>query len=115
MTTDHPATTTAGHDGAAPAHVNEDTVRKTAWLARVGLSEAEVSGFTADLQKMLGYVAQLEEVDVEGVAPMVHATDAAVTLRADDVDDSLTPADVTEMAPSLQNDLFVVPRVISAD
>ena len=105
------------HDTATDGEpkVNEDTVRKTAWLARVGLRDDEVSGFAADLNKMLGYVAQLEQVDVEGVAPMVHAGDATLTLRADDVDDSLSPADVAAMAPSLQNDLYVVPRVISAD
>lgn len=85
-------------------------VRYVADLARLNLSDAEAATFQKQLSDILGYVTQLEKVDVSKVAafsgPVVN------NLRADVVGDSL-PVDVAlANAPQQENNLIVVPKII---
>jgi aspartyl-tRNA(Asn)/glutamyl-tRNA(Gln) amidotransferase subunit C len=80
-------------------------------LARLRLSPEEIATFQKQLGDVLGYVSQLNEVDVSQV-PTSGAPDLKNALRADILQPSLTPAEALANAPKQDNNLIVVPRMI---
>ncbi len=97
--------------------IDRATVSKVAGLARIAISEAEAAAMEAELNQIFGWVEQLAEVDVTGVAPMTAVIPNALRLRADAVDaDALTGGnrrdDVLANAPAAQHGFFGVPKVI---
>ncbi len=96
--------------------ITEELVRHIARLARLSLSEAELREQREHFRKILDYVAQLDEVDTEGVEPSLQSGERLEGLRADEVGASLPLEDVLRNAPSASAPFFVVPRIIeSAD
>ncbi len=87
-------------------------VRYTAQLARLNLSEGEVSTFQAQLSHVLTYVEKLREVDVAGVEPTAHTSPIFNVFRADESRDWFTPEDALANAPREANGLFVVTKVV---
>ena len=96
--------------------VNEALTRRLAELARLELTDAEASTFTAQLGKILGYVDQLQQVDVSGVEPMTHPFDLGAPLREDTVRPSPVDArgkpKVLACGPDVVNDGFKVPPIL---
>jgi aspartyl-tRNA(Asn)/glutamyl-tRNA(Gln) amidotransferase subunit C len=98
-------------------------VAHIARLARLHLSAEEAARLESQLGSILGYIAQLSEVNVAGVEPMTHAADLtmhralgdapAQSLRSDEVHPPLGPEGLTD-APSLDGTLVEVPRIIGA-
>ena len=91
-----------------------DEVRRIAVLARLKLSPEEERVFQGQLSAILGYVEQLEELDVTDVEPMTHALAAGdqPPLREDLVRASLPPEDALANAPAREGTCFAVPRII---
>ena len=87
-------------------------VRYTAQLARLNLSEAEISKFQAQLSQVLEYVEKLKQVDVSGVEPTAHANAVHNVFRADEPRPWFTPAEALANAPRQAGQLFIVPKVI---
>ena len=83
------------------------TVRRIASLARIRLEDHEVEPLCHELNGILGWIEQLNEVDVTGIAPLT-----AATLRADVVDDGGYPDKVLANAPERIGDFYVVPKVV---
>jgi aspartyl-tRNA(Asn)/glutamyl-tRNA(Gln) amidotransferase subunit C len=92
--------------------VDKDTVRRIAKLARIALEEARVEPMMAELNQMLAWVAQLEEVKVEGVAPMTSVVEQKLKMREDKVTDGGYAADLMKNAPLSEDNFFVVPKVV---
>ncbi len=97
--------------------IDRATVSKVAGLARIAISEAEAAAMEAELNQIFGWVEQLAEVDVTGVAPMTAVIPNALRLRDDAVNaDALTGGDrrgdVLANAPAAQHGFFGVPKVI---
>ena len=97
--------------------VDTATVAKIASLARIKVSEAELSAMVPELNGILAWVEQLGEVDVTGVEPMTAVIPNTLRLRDDVVDaDPLTGGgrrdDVLANAPDAQHGFFAVPKVI---
>ena len=92
--------------------IDETTVRKVAHLARIALSEDEVAPLAGELSSILGWVEQLQEVDVDGVEPMTSVTPMALPMRADVVTDGGKQADVLANAPDHREGFFAVPKVV---
>ena len=92
--------------------VTEDDVRKTARLARIALPDSEVETMTQKLNGILGWVEQLQEVDVEGVEPMTSVTPMALKMREDVVTDGDQPERALSNAPADAEGFFVVPKVV---
>ena len=80
-------------------------------LARLRLSPEEIATFQKQLGDVLGYVSQLQEVDVSHVSLLGDA-DLKNRLRADEVRASLTPFEALANAPRQDNNLFVVPKMV---
>lgn len=87
-------------------------VRYVAALVRLRLSDAEVSELQPQLDHVLDYIAQLNEVDVDGIEPTAHASAVYNVFRADVPRDLFTQEQATANAPHSGNGLFLVPKVV---
>jgi aspartyl-tRNA(Asn)/glutamyl-tRNA(Gln) amidotransferase subunit C len=88
------------------------TVRRIAKLARIRVSDADVANLGADLNSILGWIEQLNEVDVEGVAPLTGASQMAMRMREDVVTDGNLQEEVLSNAPDRAGNFFAVPKVV---
>ena len=92
--------------------VDTATVRRIAHLARIAVAEDEVEHLKNELNGILAFVEQLQEVNVEGVEPMTSVTPMAMKKREDVVDDGDIADDIVKNAPATQGHYFVVPKVV---
>jgi aspartyl-tRNA(Asn)/glutamyl-tRNA(Gln) amidotransferase subunit C len=92
--------------------VDAATVRKVAHLARIAEPEDRLQGLVQELNGILKWIEQLNEVDVQGVEPMTTAVEAATPLREDAVTDGGHPEKVLANAPKSADGFFVVPKVV---
>jgi aspartyl-tRNA(Asn)/glutamyl-tRNA(Gln) amidotransferase subunit C len=89
-----------------------DKVRKVALLARLKLSDAEVSDYATKLGNVLQYVETLNEVDTDGIEPMVHAVELSNVFRPDVVVPSLPRSEALRNAPKTDGTFFLVPQIL---
>ena len=92
--------------------VDTETVRRVARLARIAVTDAEAEALRSELNTILGFVEQLNEVNVEGVEPMTAVVAVPMKKRADGVTDGDKAAAVLANAPAREGDFFVVPKVV---
>lgn len=89
-----------------------DDVGRIARLARIEISPAEAEQTRAQLNDILAFVAQLQAVNTDGIAPMAHAVDVVQRLRADAVTESDRRDAFQAIAPETEAGLYLVPKVI---
>ena len=92
--------------------VDTATVRHIARLARIAVSDADVEALAPELNNILGWVEQLQEVDVSGVEPMTAVIPNQLRLRDDQVNDGGKRDAVLANAPLAEHGFFAVPKVI---
>ncbi len=88
------------------------TVRRVARLARIGIEDHALPRLQEELNSILGWIEQLSEVDVEGVAPMVSVEQAVLRLRDDVVSDGGMPDAVLSNATDRVGLFYAVPKVV---
>ncbi len=88
------------------------TVKKVASLSRLREPEARLESLSGELNGILGWIEQLNEIDVTDVEPMTTAVAAAAPLRNDVVSDGGKVADVVKNAPKSVDGFFIVPKVV---
>jgi aspartyl-tRNA(Asn)/glutamyl-tRNA(Gln) amidotransferase subunit C len=92
--------------------IDEKTVRHIARLARLKISDAEAQSLKGELNSLLTWVEQLNEVDTSGVEPMTRVVDMSLKKRADQVTDGGIADDIVGNAPEAEDHYFVVPKVV---
>ena len=92
--------------------VDTTTVRRIAHLARIAVAEDEVEHLKNELNVILAFVEQLQEVDVEGVEPMTSVTPMQMKKRPDAVTDGGDADAILKNAPATQDNYFLVPKVV---
>jgi aspartyl-tRNA(Asn)/glutamyl-tRNA(Gln) amidotransferase subunit C len=92
--------------------VDADTVRRVAHLARIAVADDEVAGLQGELNAILAFVEQLNEVDVDGVGAMTSVTPMAMKMREDKVTDGDIADDIVRNAPATEDHFFLVPKVV---
>ena len=92
--------------------VDAATVRRIAHLARIALAEDDVAHLQGELNTILAWVEQLQEVDVTGVEPMTSVTPIAMKTRDDVVTDGEIAEDIVRNAPATDDNFFLVPKVV---
>ena len=92
--------------------VDLQTVKRVARLARIAVSEEDAERMTGELNAILGFVEQLNEVDVSGVEPMTSVTPMEMKKRQDVVTDGNKVADIVANAPATEENFFLVPKVV---
>ncbi len=92
--------------------VDTDTVKRVAHLARIKVNEDEATRMTGELNTILGFVEQLDEVNIDGVEPMTSVVEQTMKKRADGVTDGNKANDITKNAPASEDNFFMVPKVV---
>jgi aspartyl-tRNA(Asn)/glutamyl-tRNA(Gln) amidotransferase subunit C len=92
--------------------VDTATVKRVAQLARIAITDDRAEEMRGELNTILAFVEQLQEVDVEGVEPMTSVVPATAPLRADKVNDGEKADDITQNAPVSDDHFFMVPKVV---
>jgi len=92
--------------------VDADTVRRIARLARIKVTDAEAAALETELSGILGWIKQLDEVDTSRVEPMTRVIPSTLKKRRDVVSDGGIADEIVANAPSSEDDLFVVPKVV---
>lgn len=92
--------------------VTKDDVRKVARLSRIAVPEERLETLATELTGIMGWIEQLNEVDVEGVEPMTSVVAATLPMREDQVTDGNKQDQVLANAPKSDEGFFVVPRSV---
>ena len=92
--------------------VDIQTVNKIARLARLNIPENDKDNLIIDLNNILEFVAQLEEVETTNIEPLASVTGHKLPLRIDEVTDGNIEDLVLQNAPEKSSGFFVVPKVI---
>jgi aspartyl-tRNA(Asn)/glutamyl-tRNA(Gln) amidotransferase subunit C len=92
--------------------VDQNTVRRIARLARIAVTDDDVPHLQGELNAILSFVEQLNEVDVEGVEPMTSVTPMSMKKRQDGITDGGYPDRIVRNAPATEDNFFLVPKVV---
>jgi aspartyl-tRNA(Asn)/glutamyl-tRNA(Gln) amidotransferase subunit C len=95
--------------------ISREEVLHIAKLARLSLSEEEITMYTHQLGDILNYVQKLNELNIDDVEPMKHVLDMVNVLREDKDLPSLSREDVLKNAPEHDEEFFKVPRVLRTE
>lgn len=87
-------------------------VEKVAQLARLHLSNSEKDEVTGRITDILTLIDQMQSVDTDAVAPLAHPLEITQRLREDDVTESNRRDELQQLAPEVEEGLYLVPRVI---
>lgn len=92
--------------------LHKEEVENIAHLARISLSEQEISVYTRHLSDILAFVEQMNSVDTNNMIPMAHPLEATARLRADVVSETNQRDHFQAIAPQVEAGLYLVPKVI---
>jgi aspartyl-tRNA(Asn)/glutamyl-tRNA(Gln) amidotransferase subunit C len=92
--------------------IDTDTARRVAKLARIQVPEADLPELANEFSTILGFIEQLNEVDVDGIEPMTSVTPQRLKRRTDVVTDGNQAEAVVKNAPDAREGFFAVPKVV---
>ncbi len=92
--------------------VDRDLILKLEMLSQLELSESERLSMQKDLEKMIQMIDKLNEINTEGLEPLVHLGNDHSLLRQDIIQHQLSRNDALENAEAHDNQYFLVPKVI---
>ncbi|QNR25711.1 MULTISPECIES: Asp-tRNA(Asn)/Glu-tRNA(Gln) amidotransferase subunit GatC [Croceimicrobium] len=95
--------------------ISLDEIRHLAHLARLEFSEEEMQSMQGDMDKILGFVEKINELDLEGVEPLVYLSEERNVLREDVSETVLTKDEALKNAPDKDSDYFRVPKVLKRE
>ena len=88
------------------------TVEEVAHLARLEFTEEGKAEILNDINRMLAFVDKLNEMDTDGVEPLIYMTNETNVMREDEPKDTLNQKEALKNAPKKDSDYFKVPKVI---
>lgn len=96
--------------------LSPDQIQRIARLARIAVGEGETEAVRERLNRVLGLIDTMQKVDTAGVTPMAHALEAYVPegqrMRPDEVTEADRHAEFQAIAPAIERELYLVPKVI---
>ena len=92
--------------------LSPDDVKRIARLARIEISDAEADVSQTRLNAIFDLIATMQAVDTTGIAPMAHAQDVSQRLREDVVTEVDRHLAFQKVAPAVERELYLVPKVI---
>lgn len=95
--------------------IDIDQVKKVASLARLELSESEQQQFTGQLNSILDYVQQLDELDTQDVPPTTRAIEVSNITRPDTLETFADREAILDSAPEREEDFFRVPKIMAGE
>ncbi len=92
--------------------IDHATVKKIATLARLDISEADLDYYAPQMQGLMKWIDQLQEVNTDNVEPLASVSEINLIWRKDEVTDGEKAADVLANAPESLENFFVVPKIV---
>jgi aspartyl-tRNA(Asn)/glutamyl-tRNA(Gln) amidotransferase subunit C len=92
--------------------VNDALIDNLSNLARLEFSATEKEAIKKDLQRMIGFVEKLSELDTTGIEPLLHMSPETNVLREDQPRSSISREEALSVAPATDGVYFEVPKVI---
>ena len=92
--------------------LSDDQIRRIARLARIAVRPEESAAVAERLNRVLGLIDEMRAVDTAGIEPMSHALDVVQRLRPDEVSEGDRREAYQSVAPSVEDGLYLVPKVI---
>lgn len=92
--------------------ITEETVDKIAELSKLEFNASEKQALIGDMNKILTFMEKLNELDTEGVEPLIYMTDEVNALRPDIMKNDVTHEEALKNAPKKDSDYFRVPKVL---
>ncbi|MEM9549546.1 MAG: Asp-tRNA(Asn)/Glu-tRNA(Gln) amidotransferase subunit GatC [Pseudomonadota bacterium] len=92
--------------------IDESTAARVAKLARIKVEEDALPALASEFNTILGFIEQLNEVDIDGVDPMTSVTPQRLKRRVDTVTDGDRQGQVLSNAPDAREGFFAVPKVV---
>ena len=92
--------------------IDENTAAKVAKLARIEVESQDLKALAKEFNDILGFIEQLNEVDVEGIEPMTSVTPQKLIRRSDNVTDGNKQTSVLNNAPTSREGFYAVPKVV---
>ncbi|MEM6826098.1 MAG: Asp-tRNA(Asn)/Glu-tRNA(Gln) amidotransferase subunit GatC [Pseudomonadota bacterium] len=92
--------------------IDIETARRVAKLARIRVEEADLPALAGEFNTILGFIEQLNEVDVDGVEPMTSVTPMQLKRRKDQVTAGGIAEEILKNAPDAREGFFAVPKVV---
>ncbi len=92
--------------------LNTNTINKIAKLARIRLSEKEADEFLKDINSILDWVEQLNEVNTDKIDPLTNISSSALTKRKDEAQDMNSSDEILQNSPDKLEGYFAVPKVV---
>ena len=93
--------------------INNEEVKKVAYLARLELNEDEINNHAEQLEKILEYIKHLEKIETNDVPCTTRAIEVTNVFRKDDNRNSDCTEELLELAPDLEDKYFKVPKIIN--
>ena len=92
--------------------ITSSDVRKVAQLARLELPEDQIETYTSQLEEILSYIDQLQEIDTKDVSPTTRAVEVVNAMREDFVEVNCSREEILNQAPHREGDFFRVPKIL---
>ena len=92
--------------------VEENIVKEIAHLARLEFENENLKKMQADMNNMIGFVNKLNELNTEGVEPLIYMNEEENVLRSDEVKSEISQKEALQNAPKKDSDYFKAPKVI---
>ena len=95
------------------SRITTDDVKKVAKLACLDLEDKKITAYTEQLERILDYVAHLEQVDTTNVAPTTHIFEIVNSTRSDEVVTTFAREMFLDLAPQREGNFFHVPKILT--
>jgi aspartyl-tRNA(Asn)/glutamyl-tRNA(Gln) amidotransferase subunit C len=95
--------------------IDRDTVNRVAALAKLQFTEEEKTQLEEDMTKIVTYFEKMNELDTEGVEPLVFLTDEINAFREDEAQITITHEEALKNAPDRNSDYFKVPKFLEKE
>ncbi len=92
--------------------ITDDDVLKLAQLSKLSLSDEQVVKFRDEIEEILNYIEQLQQVDTDGLEPTNQVTGLTNVMREDEIEDSVGKDELLKNAPDREGDYIKVRRVL---
>jgi aspartyl-tRNA(Asn)/glutamyl-tRNA(Gln) amidotransferase subunit C len=92
--------------------VNNKLIQDLSRLAKLKFDEQAAEKMKGDLDKIIGFVNKLSEIDTEGVEPLIYLSEEVNVLRGDEIANEVSQENALKNAPQKDSDYFKVPTVL---
>ena len=93
-------------------NINQNVISKLARLSKLKFNEDEMKLISNDLSKMLEFINQLQDLDTEGIDPLIHVNEEINNWREDQVQDMISQEEALSNSPVKDGTYFKLPKVL---